>query len=71
MTLEQSAARIERLDELSRGPGKELVLVGKADDPLLYVERRAYAEALHRVLSGVEGARVVLDQARQRLEEGR
>ncbi len=71
MTLEQIAARVERLDELSRGLGKELVLLGKADDPLLYVERKGYLDAPGRVLSGVEEARVVLARVRQRLEEGR
>ncbi len=69
MTLEQIAARVERLDELARGLAKELVRVSKADEPLLYVERKGYLEALGRVLSGVEEARVVLARTRQRLEE--
>ncbi len=68
MTLEQIAARVDRLDELARGLAKELVRVGKADNPLLYVERRAYLGALRRVLAGVEEARVVLARARQRIE---
>jgi hypothetical protein len=37
MTLEQIAAHVGRLDELA----KELVPVRKAEDPLLYVERKA------------------------------
>jgi hypothetical protein len=34
--------RYARLEELSLGLGKELVLIGKGDDPLLYLERKAY-----------------------------
>jgi hypothetical protein len=45
--------------------------LGEANDPLLYVERKAYLDALGCVLSRVEEARVVLPRARQRLEEGR
>jgi hypothetical protein len=55
-------------DELACGLAKELVRVGKANDPLLYRERRAYLDELQRALSGFEEARVVLAQARQRLE---
>ncbi len=71
MTLEQIAARVDRLDELARGLGKELVQMRRAADPLLYVERRSCLDDLQRVLSGVEEARVVLARARQRLEGGR
>jgi hypothetical protein len=53
MTLEHIAACNECLDELARGLAKELVLVGKADDLLLYVERKGYLDGLGRVLSGV------------------
>jgi hypothetical protein len=70
MTLRALAARVGRLDELARGLAKEMVLVREANDPLLYVERKAYLGALGRVLAGVEGARVVLARARQWLEGG-
>ncbi len=46
MTLQQIAARVERPDELARGLAKGLVQVGKADDPLLHVERKGYLDAL-------------------------
>jgi hypothetical protein len=62
---------VGRLDELAHSLAKELVQVGKPDDPLLYFERKGYLVALGRVLSGVEEARVVLARALQRLEEGR
>jgi hypothetical protein len=68
VTLQAIAARVGRLDELARGLAKELTLTRQADDPLVYVERKAYRDALGRVLSGVEEARVVLARARQRLE---
>jgi hypothetical protein len=62
--------RIGRLDERSRGLTKEVVLVKAADDPLLYLERKAYLTAIQDALAGVEGARVALARARQRLERG-
>ena len=58
-----------RLDELARGLAKEVYVWRKADDPLLYVERRDYLEAIQDVLAAVEEARVVLCRARQRLRE--
>jgi hypothetical protein len=61
-------ARITRLDRLSRGHAKEIVLMKAANDPLLYLERKTYLHALHDALAGVEGARVALARARQRLE---
>ena len=62
--------RIGRLDELSRGLAKEVVLMKAANDPLLYLERKAYLTAIQDALAGVEGARVALARARQRLERG-
>jgi hypothetical protein len=62
--------RIGRLDELSRGLAKEVVLMKTANDPLLYLERKAYLTAIQDALAGVETARVALARARQRLERG-
>jgi hypothetical protein len=62
--------RVERLDELSRGFAKEIVLTRAANDPLLYLERRAYLNGISDALAGVEAARVALARARQRLERG-
>jgi len=64
------AARVRRLDHLCRGIALEIVIVSKADDPLLYLERRAYLDALHLMVSGVEAARLVLVKARQRIDRG-
>jgi hypothetical protein len=62
-------ARVLRLEELSRGLAKEEVRVRECEDPLLYVERLAYLTALRQALSGVEGARVALAKALQRIED--
>jgi hypothetical protein len=67
ITLADVAARVRRLDELTRGLAKEVVLWKEANDPLLYLERRAYLEAIQTALKGVDDARVVLARARQRL----
>jgi hypothetical protein len=68
ITVADLAARVQRLDELARGLSKEVVLWKECNDPLLYLERRAYLKAVQEALSGVESARVVLATARQRLE---
>jgi hypothetical protein len=47
------------------------VLWKACNDPLLYLERRAYLGAIRDALAGVEEARVVLAKARQRLERER
>jgi hypothetical protein len=64
-------ARVRRLDELTRGLAREVAIWKEADDPLLYLERRAYLKAIQDALAGVESARVVLARARQRLEAER
>jgi hypothetical protein len=62
-------ARVRRLDQLSRGLAKEVTLWKACDDPLLYLERKAYLHAIQDALAGVEAARVVLVKANQRLEK--
>ena len=70
MNLHDLESRVRRLDELSRGLAKEEILVKQGNDPLLYRERQDYLTAIRQALSGVEGARVVLVKAKQRLEGG-
>ena len=70
MNLEDLTARVRRLDELGRGLAKEVALWRKGDDPLLYLERKAYLAAIQDALAGVEAARVVLAKVCQRLESG-
>ena len=62
------AARVKRLDQLTRGLAKEVVIWDQHDDPLLFVERRDYLKAIRDALAGVESARVILAKARQRIE---
>jgi hypothetical protein len=70
ITVEAMAARIERLGRLTQGLACEVRLWKQADDPLLYAERRAYLGAIQDALAGLDSARAVLAQARQRLGDG-
>jgi hypothetical protein len=60
-------ARIRCLDQLSRGLAKEIQLVERADNPMLYVERKEYLTAMRKVRAGIEDALVVLAKAKQRI----
>jgi hypothetical protein len=71
MNLVDLKARVSRLDELSRGLAKEVTLWKACNDPLLYLERKAYLNAIQDALAGVEAARVLLAKVSQRLEKGR
>jgi len=55
--------------KLTRGLSKEVSLWKEGNDPLLYLERKAYLNAIQDALAGVETARVVLARALQRIEE--
>ena len=63
--------RLRRLEELTRGLSREVSLWKEGNDPLLYLERRAYLNAIQDALAGVEEARVVLARAWQRIAEER
>jgi hypothetical protein len=67
MGAEQVLARIDRLDRLMLGLMAERDVIGKGQDPLLYLERRAYRAALGAAVRGLESARVVLAKARLRM----
>ena len=69
MNLSDLQARVRRLDQLARGLAKEVTLWKSCDDPLLYLERKAYLGGIQDALAGVEAARVVLAKAMQRLEK--
>jgi len=68
MSTADIAARVQRLDEPSRGLALEISRVDKAEDPMLYLERQACLAGLRRTLAGVETARVVLGKLRQRID---
>ena len=69
MNLADLTARVRRLDELARGLAKEVTLWKACDDPLLYLERKAYLKGIQDALAGVEEARVTLVKVYQRLEK--
>jgi hypothetical protein len=69
MNLAELTARARRLDVLSRGFSKEVTLWKACNDPLLYLERKAYLTAIQDALAGVEAARVILVKVQQRLEK--
>jgi hypothetical protein len=69
MNLEDLTGRIQRLDALARGFAKEVTLVKQSHGPLLYLERKAYLEAIQDALAGVEASRVILAKVQQRLDE--
>jgi hypothetical protein len=69
MNLASLAARTRRLDELARGLAKEITMWKDCNDPLLYLERKAYLNAIQDALAGIEAARVLLVRVRQRLEK--
>lgn len=71
ITVADLLARKDRLLQLEAGLGKGLVIVRKANDPMLYLERKAYLTALHDILGGVQDARVTLVKALWRLEQGK
>jgi hypothetical protein len=59
--------RLRRLEELTRGLSREVSLWKEGNDPLLYLERKAYLNAIQDALAGAETARVVLAEALQRI----
>jgi hypothetical protein len=67
--VEDLAGRIQRLDALTRGLAREVLLWKEGKDPLLYLERQAYLESIQDALAGLEAARVILARVCQRLEE--
>jgi hypothetical protein len=64
------ARRVARFEKLFLGLSNERVAIRKGADPLLYVERIGYIEALQAAIEGLECARVLLARVRQRLEGG-
>jgi hypothetical protein len=71
MNVDDLKARVRRLDQLARGLAKEVTLWKDANDPLLYLERKAYLGAIQDALAGAESARVLLAKVCQRLEAER
>jgi hypothetical protein len=68
MTIEDIRARVGRQEKLFCGLSRERVMWEEAQDPLLYLERKAYLQAIREAIGGVEGARVALVKACQRID---
>jgi hypothetical protein len=66
-TVTDVVKRVRRLEDLTRGLSREVALWREGSDPLLYLERRAYLNAIQDALAGIEAARVVLARAQQRI----
>jgi len=56
MNLNDLRKRVERLDELSPGLAKEIVVWKSSNDLLLYRERQDYLKAIREAWAGVEAA---------------
>lgn len=67
MDRESIKRRVDRLEALSRELALEITQWRAAQDPLLYIERRAVIIAMQDALSGIESARVLLVKAGLRL----
>ncbi len=63
--------RIARLQQLSMGLATEAAAWKGGEDPLLYLERKQYLNAMLNALAGLEEACVVLAGVVGRLEKGR
>lgn len=69
MTHHDLAIRVQRLEDLSRRLAREITVWRNGGDLLLYVERRTYLSALHEAFEAIEKARVLMSQARRRVEQ--
>jgi len=67
MTIDDVRARAVRLEELVRGLTREVGQTWKCDDPLLYLERKAYLVGLQNAIAGLEDDRIAMARAQQRL----
>ncbi len=70
LQLQDLKARIERLNVLTMGLVKEVLLIRRGTDPLLYLEWKAFLEAFHDLILGLESARVMLACGVQQIEDG-
>ena len=59
--LPQLRARVARLEELAGALAREMVVIERAQDVLLYRERRAYLAGVRAAVAGLEDARVALE----------
>jgi hypothetical protein len=67
MTLNDLIARVRRLEKLTQGLALEVALWKECNDPLLYLERKAYLHSIQDALAAAERARQILAGTCQRL----
>src|SRR5262249_20360007 len=60
--------RLARLEQLAMGLARGVVLWRQANDPLLYLERKAYLNGVQDAIAGLEDARVTLAKALPRAQ---
>jgi hypothetical protein len=71
ITVDSLHTRVRRFHDLYRELAPETAIPHAEDnDPLHFVEQRAYKDAVHRAIAGLEDARISLAMAVQRIEEG-
>jgi hypothetical protein len=71
LTVDSLRAGVRRFHDLYRELAPETAIPHADDnDPLHFMERRAYKTAMHLAIGSLEDARVVLATAIQRIEEG-
>ena len=71
MTAADLSARVRRLEELTRGLAKEVLRWKECNDPLLYVERKAYLDGMQNALAGLDDSRVALGEPAAAAGRGR
>jgi hypothetical protein len=69
LTVADQTVRKHRLERLAQNLTRETYVIGEADDPLLYLERKAYIAALRDAVAGLEIARVTLAKALHRIAQ--
>jgi hypothetical protein len=70
MNREDLRARMRRIEKLVAGLGFEASLWGKCSAPVLAVDRLEYIAAIHRAITALEDARIMLVQMMREGEGG-
>jgi hypothetical protein len=68
MQLTDIRRRVKRLEQLAKGLAREVSIIRKANDALLYRERKQYLASIQDAIAGADAARVILARVVQRLE---
>ncbi len=55
ITVADLPVRVRRLEEMTRALAKEVLRWKECDDPLLFMERKAYLDGMQNALAGLPG----------------